>query len=139
MQVTETWKNSQVFHPPLWLKQRKGRQLSWNVKAEALLKPRVELQVLISKTYNTLWESSVGTLMGEARNPQRREGGKRPGLVEPTGFWWSPRASGGAHGLLVDGRCLRFFSLHFPPEAFHLGFADWVQPLFKMMLLHHKA
>ena len=95
VQVTETWKNSQVFHPPLWLKQRKGRQLSWNVKAEALLKPRVELQVLISKTYNTLWESSVGTLMGEARNSQRREGGKRPGLVEPTGFWWSPQASGG--------------------------------------------
>ena len=38
---------------------------------------------------------------------------------------------GRAYGLLVDGRCLRFFSLHFPPEAFHLGFADWVQPSLK--------
>lgn len=93
VQVTETWINSQVFHPPPWLKQRKGRQLSWKAKAKALLKPRVELQVLISKTYSTLWESSVGTLMGEARNSQRREGGKRPGLAEPTGFWWMDAAS----------------------------------------------
>lgn len=93
VQVTEIWINSQVFHPPPWLKQRKGRQLSWKAKAKALLKPRVELQVLISKTYSTLWESSVGTLMGEARNSQRREGGKRPGLAEPTGFWWMDAAS----------------------------------------------
>ena len=93
VQVTETWINSQVFHPPPWLKQRKGRQLSWKAKAKALLKPRVELQVLISKTYSTLWESSVGTLMGEARNSQRREGGKRPGLAEPMGFWWMDAAS----------------------------------------------
>ena len=114
VQVTETLKNSHVFHPPRWLKQRKRKQLSWKVKAEALLKPRTASPDLKNSQH------PLGELCGDLSwgGKEFSEEGRREAS-------WPD----GAHGLLVDGLCLRFFSLHFPPEAFHLGFADWVQSL----------
>lgn len=81
-----------------------------------------DLKKLTAPAPQGLW----GPCVGDARNSQQKEG-RREGKE---GFW-----PGGAHGLPVETEVERgclcgFSSFRFPQEALHLGFADWVQPLF---------